>query len=123
MVHLKIRYLREQRHLRDEDMAVRLCMSQSAYSRLEKGETKLDVERLLKIAELLEVPVAELFMPIPGDSALVAGAQTVGQEPTDVLLQRLVDLYTAQQQEVQEVNARYARLTARILVLLGTNEG
>ena len=38
-------------------------MSQVAYSKIEKNETKLSVERLFKIAEILETPV-ENFLDI-----------------------------------------------------------
>jgi transcriptional regulator with XRE-family HTH domain len=55
MITQKIRRLRELRNYRQEYMAEQLGISQNAYSRLENGETKLDVERLRKIAEVLEV--------------------------------------------------------------------
>ncbi|MCO6481305.1 MAG: helix-turn-helix transcriptional regulator [Flavobacteriales bacterium] len=65
MIHEKIQMLRKQRKLRDEDMAERLGISQSTYSRLGMGEIKLDVERLRKIAEVLEVPVEDLLNTEP----------------------------------------------------------
>lgn len=44
-------------------MAHELDMSQVAYSEIEKSETKLSVERLYRIAEILETPV-EVFLEI-----------------------------------------------------------
>jgi transcriptional regulator with XRE-family HTH domain len=129
MLHQKIRQLREQHHLRDEDMAERLCMSQSAYSRLETGVTKMDVERLRKIAEVLEVQLDDLFIPVLGAiQPDTSGQESVFADPTprssrQALLQRIVDLYTEQMEEVQAVNARYARMTVRILALLRKAEG
>ena len=44
-------------------MAHELNMSQLAYSKIEKNETKLSVERLFEIANILETPV-EKFLEI-----------------------------------------------------------
>ena len=44
-----------------ENMAFDLGISQPAYTKLLQNKTKLTVERLYKIAEILEVPVAELL--------------------------------------------------------------
>ncbi len=44
-------------------MAHELNMSQPAYSKIEKNETKLSVERLFEIANILETPV-EKFLEI-----------------------------------------------------------
>lgn len=65
MVTQKIRFLREQKKLRHEDMAERLGISPSTYQRLESGETKMDVERLKKIAEVLEVKPDDLLNSEP----------------------------------------------------------
>ncbi|QQV04080.1 helix-turn-helix domain-containing protein [Chryseobacterium sp. FDAARGOS 1104] len=42
-------------------MAEELHISQAAYSKIEKNETKLTVDRLYQIAEILEAPVYELL--------------------------------------------------------------
>lgn len=65
MVTQKIRFLREQKKLRHEDMAERLGISPSTYQRLESGETRMDVERLKKIAEVLEVNPDDLLNSEP----------------------------------------------------------
>jgi len=44
-----------------ENMANELNISQVAYSKLEKSETKLTVERLYKLADILETTVTELL--------------------------------------------------------------
>jgi transcriptional regulator with XRE-family HTH domain len=60
---LNIKKHREQKGLRQQDMADRLCMSLRSYQSLENGETKLDVERLGRIAEILETSMEELLKP------------------------------------------------------------
>lgn len=57
----KIRTLREQKQLTQEDVAERLFMSVSGYSKIERGETRLNMERLEQIADILEVDILELL--------------------------------------------------------------
>lgn len=56
-----IRLLRKQRNLTSEDMCERLCISQSAYSRMETGQTIMSIERLHAIAEVLGVRYHDLI--------------------------------------------------------------
>ena len=51
-VHDKIRFLRESKKLSQEDMAAKLNMSVSGYSKIERGETKPHFDKLEKIAEV-----------------------------------------------------------------------
>ena len=56
----KIKDIRKNKGYSHEYMAHELDISQVAYSKIEKLETKLSVERLFKIAEILEVKVGEI---------------------------------------------------------------
>ena len=58
---LNIKRHREIKGLRQQDMADQLSMSLRSYQSLESGETKLDVERLAQIAEVLETGMEELL--------------------------------------------------------------
>lgn len=60
---LNIKRHREIKGLRQQDMADRLSMSLRSYQSLECGETKLDIERLEKIAGILETSMEELLKP------------------------------------------------------------
>jgi transcriptional regulator with XRE-family HTH domain len=64
-VHEKIRSLREEKNLSQDDMAKKLHMSLNGYSRIERGETKVSVLKLEKIAKALEVDLIELI-PLDG---------------------------------------------------------
>lgn len=55
MIGNNIKNIRELKNLTQEHVAERLDISQSAYSRLEKGEIKISKEKLTQIAEVLEV--------------------------------------------------------------------
>ena len=55
-----IRTLRQERKYSQEYMAIRLSVSQNAYSKLERGLTRLTLERLSQIAEILGTTLAAL---------------------------------------------------------------
>ncbi len=55
MLSTKIKNIRELKNLTQEHMAERLKISQTAYSKLESGKTKITPEKLLVISEILEI--------------------------------------------------------------------
>ena len=57
----KIRALRELNNWSQEDMAERLNISKSSYSRLERDESKLDLAKLEKLAAIFKIDIAELI--------------------------------------------------------------
>lgn len=63
----KIRETRKLRGLSHENMAFELDMSPSAYNKLERSETVLSLERLLKIKQILDLPFSDLFDIKTGD--------------------------------------------------------
>lgn len=60
-IHKKIRQVRENRHLSQEKMAARLCMSPNGYAKIERGETKLHIDKLQQIAQVLDMGIFELM--------------------------------------------------------------
>lgn len=60
MIGNKIKNIRELKNLTQEYMAERLDISQTAYSKLERGETKVSDEKLSQIASVLEVRPEEI---------------------------------------------------------------
>lgn len=123
MPYLKVRSLRLQMGLREVDVAEALGMSRSAYSRLGRGQTRLDLDRLVGIAKVLGVAPWELLMP-DGESMMaddllgqvVRG--TAGRLPEEVLV-RLVRLHAAQQAELRLLRERHARTARRVARLFG----
>ncbi|WP_310554788.1 helix-turn-helix domain-containing protein [Flavobacterium sp.] len=61
MVVERIKDIRKKKGFSHEYMAHLLDMSQPAYSKIENSETKLSVERLFKISEILETPVEDFL--------------------------------------------------------------
>ena len=66
----RVKYFREQKNWTQEHIASKLHISQNSYSRIESGVSKLTVDRLLEIAEILRVNVSDLIgnEVINGDS-------------------------------------------------------
>lgn len=60
-VATNIRNKREQLNYTQEYLAAKLNISQNAYSKIELGYTKITLERLFQIAEVLETEVMELI--------------------------------------------------------------
>lgn len=63
----KIRKIRSIKWFNQEYMAQKLAISQRAYSKYERGETKLDWNRISEIAEILEV---EPFALVNGEDII-----------------------------------------------------
>lgn len=54
-VAVNIRKIRESKGFTQDYLAMKLAISQNAYSKIELGYTKITVERLFQIARILEV--------------------------------------------------------------------
>ncbi len=59
-VQEKIRSLREQNNLTQTDMAVRMNLSQNGYAKLERGESKLNLEKLQQLSDIFNIDITEL---------------------------------------------------------------
>lgn len=56
-----IRTMREVNHLTQEDMAEKLNISVNGYSKIERGITKLSLEKLEQIANIFNINVSDLY--------------------------------------------------------------
>ena len=57
----KIRLARELNQWSQEEMAEKLEMSPSGYARIERGEVRLNIERLEQIAKILNIDISDLI--------------------------------------------------------------
>ena len=60
---LNIKKHRELKGLRQQDLADKLSINLRSYQNLESGTTKLDLERLEQIADVLETSIDDLLKP------------------------------------------------------------
>lgn len=58
-----IRRAREYRNYTQEYLAYKLSISQNAYSKIELGHTKLTVDRLFQIADVLDIEPVVMMKP------------------------------------------------------------
>lgn len=61
MLHNKLRELRKQKGVTQENMANALHKSQNAYSLIEQGKSKLDAELIPDICNILNITPIDLF--------------------------------------------------------------
>ncbi|HHF4486408.1 TPA: helix-turn-helix domain-containing protein [Haemophilus influenzae] len=59
-MHDKICMMRELRQLLQEDMAEKMNMSPSGYAKIERGETRLQYDKLVQIAQIFNVSLSDL---------------------------------------------------------------
>ena len=57
----RLKRLREMKNLKQEEIAKRLNISKQAYSKIERDETKLDIQRIMDLSDIFEVTPEELL--------------------------------------------------------------
>jgi transcriptional regulator with XRE-family HTH domain len=57
----KLKRLREMKNLKQEEIAKKLNISKQAYSKIEREETKLDIQRIMDLSEIFEVSPEDLL--------------------------------------------------------------
>lgn len=62
MPHVKLRELRIAQGLTQEELAEKMNISQSSYSRLESGETVMNVFHIIKLFELFQNDAIQLII-------------------------------------------------------------
>ena len=66
-VYQNIQEKRLEKNFTQEYMADQLSISQTHYSKIERGIKNITLERFIKIGEILEVDPKDFFDPIPFD--------------------------------------------------------
>lgn len=123
----KIRTLREQKQLTQEDVAERLFMSVSGYSKIERGETRLNMERLEQIADVLDVDILELISKSEGNviyalnhnfqNTVYHGAESYQSEieRLNLIITHKDELLTQKEQENQRLQRLLDKLTQSLI--------
>lgn len=76
-------------------MADQLGISQGSYAKLEKGQTKIDIDRLCRISEILEVSIGYLMEDVVVKNGLVFNEANVKDDSEfnrDLLISNELDL-------------------------------
>lgn len=95
----KIKNLRNERKISQEEIAEKLGIEQNTYSRIESGKAKLKHEHAILIANILNVPITELV----DDDLLIINIQDNKVETgTQQLIQNIVNTINVEQKEMIE---------------------
>ncbi len=73
-IHQKIRSIREANNWTQEDMAEKLNISKNGYAKLERGENKLNIERLEQISHIFNIDISDLVSQEKGIVLIVDGS-------------------------------------------------
>lgn len=87
----RIKKLREEKGITQENMALQLDVTQSNYGRLEKDDRRLNVVKLIKIVRILDVNIMYLFNEVmnDGQKAEAANFNNSNKEVYDILVESL----------------------------------
>ena len=69
-VGLKIKMLRTQKRIKQQDLASKLQISQAYLSNIENGRNAITLENLFKLQEILGCQMADFFAEIDADAAV-----------------------------------------------------
>jgi transcriptional regulator with XRE-family HTH domain len=89
-----IRRIRRYKNITQGEISKQLGISPQAYSKIESGETRLDTNRLKHIAEILQVPLSDIYEM--GETNMYFSNNTVNDTATGVVIERESDLLVKQ---------------------------
>jgi len=115
----KIAEIRSRKGFSYENMAHDLDLSTSAYRKIETGETKLTVERLVEISRILETPLDEFLeinsqknfnQEIKEQSTGYQGVDNRVYHENSEMSQKLIAIY---EQQIKELKAEIEQLKSK----------
>ncbi len=99
MIGDKIRLVREEKKLKQLDVAIQLGIEQSTYAKIENGQIKITVERIIKIAKIFNVPITDLL----NDPSKI-------KKSKELNIEHLIDLIEKQNVLHEKQNELYEKL-------------
>lgn len=131
-INEKIRMMREMNNWTQEDVAEKLHMSLTSYAKIERGETKLYLEKLQQIAEVFQIDIVDLLsLNKQGLVWLISGdvhgnhSNNVYYGGTDALnfeIEKLNLLLQHKNEIIDEKNKLIEQLNAQISLLTRYNQ-
>lgn len=76
-IKITLKKLRKEKHLTQQTIANRLGISVRAYSKIEAGETSLNIERLRDLATVFDLNMPELLSYLFGEDIVVPTPSTI----------------------------------------------
>ncbi len=107
----KIKSIRLRKGVSQGDVAAHLSMSQSAYAKIENGITKLDTQRLLKIADFLETDPTEILFT-GSDRNVTFNNNTITNGYVENVYSGLEEKY---EQTIDKISTMYERVIKNLM--------
>ncbi|HPQ20482.1 MAG TPA: helix-turn-helix transcriptional regulator [Saprospiraceae bacterium] len=115
---MKIQHLRKLKGINQAEIAEKLSISQSAYAKIEADVTKMDVDRLKQICDILEVDISELIGSDNGRSFVFSNNKNITNGYVETLHQCIKEQHEAQiEQIIRQHNQHIASLNEEIAFL------
>lgn len=108
----KIKAIRLAQNRTQEDIAFELEMTISAYSKIERGQTNVNLSRILQIAKVLKMPVSEIFSfgeEASGIKAELEKLQKENIEKEKMLIKKDREIIELQRQLIQTLSQKKKR--------------
>jgi transcriptional regulator with XRE-family HTH domain len=101
----RLKHIRLKKNYSQDYVASKIGLSQKAYSKIENNETRLNVETLILLSDVLETPVAEFFTnsknPILNDfSSARTGDNVIYKQEADKKAEELYNKLLAAKDQV-----------------------
>jgi transcriptional regulator with XRE-family HTH domain len=97
----KIRRIREYRDLSQDSVAMEMGMSPSGYSRIERDEVSITVDRLNRLAEILKVSLLDLVSP---EESIVFNNYGTAQDNSFSTINGVLDIEKIEQLYKDQIN-------------------
>ena len=113
MLQEKLKRFRKEKGFSQEQLAVRLHIVRQTVSKWEQGLSVPDAEMLVRVSEVLEVPVADLLGKTAGEEPPDSTPDSIARE-----LQKLNELLASQAERRKKLLAVLIPAAAALLVIL-----
>lgn len=107
----KIRAISTQQKISQEQMAERLDLTPQAYSKIESGKTKLSLDRIQQIAQILNIDVTELIHNNDNGVFLL-----INENCTNENLNNGAIIYHGNQQSINEQELKHDNEKMQIII-------
>jgi transcriptional regulator with XRE-family HTH domain len=110
MEKLKLTEARKMKGFLQNEIAEKLCMDPSCYSRRESGEIKITITQWKKLAEILEVPFEEIYEPDESNVFICKDSTQVNYQGTQYIHPVPESLLDSQQKLIKKLEEEIAEL-------------
>ena len=102
----RLRQIRQEKGMKQDDVADRLGITQGAYSQWELGEVCIKLETLPKLAEAFQMELPELMQRLFGENLVFNNHQQKGGNAANIVInnlsEKVIELYESRIVQLEE---------------------